>query len=141
MHRELEAAFRRTRYRVFAASGELLLQVDRVEPALAAVLRDSGAHCAALLTAFNPDGRRQAPFRNRQSQQRLHRELQRRGHAVIPARNEDPRGLWPMEPSLLVPNLPLIHARQLAAHYGQVAFLWMDDGATPRLIETAAPPG
>jgi hypothetical protein len=105
------------------------------------MLRDTGARCAALLTAFNPGGRRQAPFRNRQSQQRLQRELLRDGYVVLAGRNEDPRGRWPMEPSLLALDLPLMRARRLAARHGQLAFLWMEEDGTPRLIETAVRAG
>jgi hypothetical protein len=141
MQRQLESAFRRTNYRVFARDGELLLKVDEANPGLAALLHASGAACAALLTAFNPGGSRQALFRNRRSQQRLHHALQQWGYPVIQARNEDPRSLWPGEPSLLVPGLACEVARQLAADHGQIAFLWIEAGGTPRLIETAARPG
>lgn len=141
MEGELESAFRRTHYRVLASSSELLLRVDQHEPALATVLHANEAHCAALLTAFNPGGRRQAPFHNRRSQQRLQRELQCRGYTTIEGRNEDPRGRWPVEPSMLALGLPLVQARQLAVRYGQLAFLWMDESGTPRLIETAAHAG
>ncbi len=141
MQRELEVAFRRARYRVFTPAGELLLGVDRTDSRLAALLRDSGAHCAALLTAFNPGGQRQAPFRNRQSQRRLIRALARQAPALFAGRNEDPRNRWPMETSVLVLNLPEQGARHLAACFKQAAFLWMDAGGTPRLIETAARPG
>lgn len=139
MRSELESAFRRAHYRVLAPSGELVLRVDQSEPALATLLRDAGAHGAALITAFNPDGRRHAPFFNRQSQRRLHRELQRQGFAMLAGHNVDPRGRWPAEPSFLVPGLPLDRARETAARYGQAAFLWIDAGGTPRLIATAAP--
>jgi hypothetical protein len=137
MHRELESAFRRTRYRVLTPDAELLLRVDQRAPALADLLRKSGASCAALLTAFNPAGSRYPPFRNRQWQRQLGRELARQGHVLLPARNEDPRGLWPTEASLLVLDLPPAEARRIAARYRQVAFLWLDAAGTPRLIFTA----
>jgi hypothetical protein len=140
MQKELESAFRRTHYRVFADK-TLLLHVDQAEPALALLLERFDAGCAALLTTFNPGGCRQPPFRNRQSQQRLGRDLARAGFTVIAGRNEDPRGQWPVEPSLLVLALPLPRAHQIAAHYGQVAFLWIERDGTPRLIETAARAG
>jgi hypothetical protein len=53
MRRELEIAFRNTGYRVFAGYDELVLRVDQQSPALARLLRESGARYAALLTAFN----------------------------------------------------------------------------------------
>lgn len=137
MHRELESAFRRARYRVFAPAGELLLRVDQPDVKLAELLANS-AGTAALLTAFNPHGRRQAPFRNRRSQQLLMRTLKQQGRIMFAARNEDPRGRWPVEPSLLVMGMLEKDARRLAARHGQAAFLWIETGGTPRLIETAA---
>jgi hypothetical protein len=140
MEKELESAFRRTNYRVFADT-TLLLRVDRAEPALRVLLHEADADSAALLTAFNPGGLRQPPFRNRQSGQRLGRELARAGFTAIAGRNEDPHGRWPVEPSLLVLALPWPRAHALAARYGQVAFLWIEADGTPRLIETAARAG
>lgn len=141
MHRELESAFRRTRYRVTTAEGELVLRVNQPEPELAALLHASDTHCAALLTAFNPGGRRQAPFRNHRAQRRLQRELEQQGYAMLRGRNEDPRGLWPAEPSLLVLDLHLPEAWELAAQHGQAAFLWMNESGVPWLVATTAPPG
>jgi hypothetical protein len=138
MQPALESAFRRTRYRVWIPDGELVLRVDQHEPALIELLNEAGAHCAALLTAFNPGGRRQAPFRNRQSQQRLREQLRRQGCRMFAGRNEDPRGRWMAEPSFLVPGLPFLRAEELAASYRQAAFLWMEKDGTPRLIEAAA---
>jgi hypothetical protein len=140
MRRELEIAFRNTGYRVFAGYDELVLRVDQQSPALARLLRESGARCAALLTAFNPGGRRQLRFGNRQSQRRLRIELARLGYAVLEGRNEDSRGRWPAEASVLVVDLPLSIARRFAARYGQTAFLWTGTGGLPQLIETAAAP-
>lgn len=141
MHSELESAFRRTNYRVLVPHGELILHVDRCELALLELFRETGTRSAALLTAHNPDGRRHAWFSNHQSQQWLRNRLVRHGYMVIAGRNEDPRGRWPAEPSLLVPGLPFAAARRIAMRYGQVAFLWLGADATPRLMETAARPG
>lgn len=141
MRRELQSAFRCARYRVFAPAAELLLRVDQPDLQLAALLAANGVATAALLTAFNPGGRRQAPFRNRRSQHLLQQTLRQQGRIVFAACNEDPRGRWPVEPSLLVMGMRGKDARQLAARHGQAAFLWIEAGGTPRLIETAAPAG
>lgn len=138
MRRELESAFRRTRYLVLAPGGALVLRVDETAPAMATLLRECKASEAALLTAFNPGGRRQSPFRNRQAQRTLRAELLRHGHALLEGSNEDPRGLWPREPTLLVLGMSLRRALDISLRYGQAAFLWMDAAGTPRLIEAAA---
>lgn len=140
MHRKLETAFRNTHYLVSTADGELLLRIDRRSPELSALLRDTGAGSAALLTAFNPGARKQAAFLNRRMQRRLRIELAAQGFTMLEGRNEDPRGRWPVEPSLLVLDLQLARAQRLAARYGQVALLWMTGDGVPRLVQAAAPP-
>lgn len=138
MRRELRKTFRGVHYCVTAPRGDLLLRVDQRHPDLAALLEESGASQAALLTAFNPGARRAAPFRNQRAQRRLREEIAHRGYRTLAGRNEDPRGRWPTEPTLLVLGLPLQVARRLAAGHGQVAFLWIQSDGTPRLVETAA---
>ena len=138
MRRELESAFRRTRYRVCAPDGEVVLRVDVAEPAMAGLMRTNHVREAALLTAFNPHGRRQPPFRNRQAQRALRAELLQSGLEILEGRNEDPRGLWPAEPTLLALGLSSPRAHDMAQRYGQVAFLWLDASGTPRLIDAAA---
>ncbi len=135
----LLAAFQEAHYRITTAHGEWLLRVDEPAPELVVVLRKAGASHAALLTAFNPDGRRATPWRNRRAQLQLHADLLRTGLRVLAGRNEDPRRHWPEEPSFLVVGLRLPDARHNAARYRQAVFLWMRADGTPRLVETAAP--
>jgi hypothetical protein len=138
VHRELRRTFGGAHYRVTTPRGDLLLRVDQRHPGLASLLEESDVSQAALLTAFNPGARRAAPFRNRRAQRQLREEIARRGYRTLAGRNEDPRGRWPVEPTLLVLGLPLQVARRLAAGHGQVAFLWIRSDGTPRLVETAA---
>lgn len=138
MHRDLETAFRATRYHVMDAAGSFVLQVDHPSQALQHLLRAVGQQQAALLTAYNPGARQQDAVANAAAQQALLADLDAAGFRAIPGRNEDPEGRWPDEASVLVPGLSLFRARQLASRYRQAAFLWSDDSATPRLVETAA---
>jgi hypothetical protein len=136
MHRDLENAFRNTRYRVLDTAGDFVLQVDQPSANLQLLLvacREAGA---ALLTAFNPGARPRDLEANERAQRELVAELASGGFRVINARNEDPENLWPIEASVLVPGLPLASAHRLAAQHGQVAFLWSDRSGTPRLVET-----
>jgi hypothetical protein len=82
MRDTLRAAFRAARYRFDTADGELLLTVDSPNHALAVLLRDSGADCMVVLTAFNPRGCRQAEAANREAQDMLMRDIQSAGHAL-----------------------------------------------------------
>lgn len=136
MHRDLEDAFRNTRYRVLDAAGEFVLQVDQPSATLQQLLVACQEAEAALLTAFNPGARPRDLKANERAQRELVAELTRGGFRVINARNEDPENLWPVEASVLVPGLPLSTAQRLAAKHGQVAFLWSDRSGTPRLVET-----
>ncbi|MEO8313918.1 MAG: DUF3293 domain-containing protein [Pseudomonadota bacterium] len=115
-----------------------MLKVNMPCNAVAALLRVRSADCAALITAFNPQGRRQTDAANRAAQELLKRDLDASGLPCLRGRNEDSAGQWP-EDSFLVLGLTLPTAHTLAARYGQLAFLWMDVAtATPRLVETAA---
>lgn len=140
MNEALRAAFRATLYQFDSPEGELLLRVDAPNAALVRFLRGQGADSMAVLTAFNPQARQQEIAANRASQELLRRDLTAAGHVLLPGRNVDPAGQWPVEDSFLVPGINLQAARSFAARYGQLAFLWMDtSGATLRLVETAAP--
>lgn len=140
MEDALRAAYCATNYRYTSAEGELLLIVGRANPALAALLRNRGVHCAAVLTAFNPGSVQQEPDWNLAAQSALQRELQAMGLECIPGLHEDPTGNWPAEAGLLVPGMGRIEAHAMAARYGQLAFLWCDASAVPQLIETTASP-
>jgi hypothetical protein len=131
------AAFRAANYYFRSPEGELLLKVDEPNTALADLLRSEDAAGAAVITAFNPHGRRQDAAHNRAAQNQLLGDLRAAGLTLLPGRNEDPAGVWPEE-SFLVLGIGLATARLLAARYGQLAFLWTDAAsATPRLMETA----
>jgi hypothetical protein len=135
------AAFRAARYYFPSPDGPMLLKVDEPSAALADLLRSRNAAGAAVITAFNPHGRRQDEALNRAAQNQLLCDLRAAGNALLPGRNEDPAGGWPVEESFLVLGIGLPTARKLAARYGQLAFLWIDAAnAMPRLVETAASP-
>ncbi|MET0279833.1 MAG: DUF3293 domain-containing protein [Steroidobacteraceae bacterium] len=137
MDAALEAAFRSTHYHVLAPAGEFVLLVDVHSEPLRQLLHSAGQPHAAVLTAFNPGALRRAAAANCAAQEALRQELVALGCTVVAARNVDPRGEWPVETSVLVPGLPEAQARRLAAHHGQLAYLWCTDAGTARLIETA----
>jgi hypothetical protein len=137
----LLAAWRATSYRVQAPGAELKLRIDQHDAQLAKLLREAWVECAALLTAWNPGSRPQSRERNEASQDALLRELRDAGYPCLSGINEpenaaDSATAW-IEPSVLVLDLPLDVARAIAARYGQLAFLWIDQQATPRLVRTA----
>lgn len=140
---ELLAAYRATRYRVFAPGRELLLHIDQRDESLAKLLREAWVEGGALLTAWNPGSQHQSLEKNRALQKQLVGELETAGHPCLAARNEaqadQAADVW-NEDSVLALDIGVDAARDIAARYGQLAFLWIDRQATPRLIITAARP-
>ena len=130
---ELLAAFRSTLYLVDLPAQRVQLQVDAPSEPLRQWLRSQGHFCAALLTAHNPAARRRDAAANQAAQLRLHDLLRERGLAFHIGCNVDPQQRWPAEDSVLVADLPLPQAHRLAAHFGQLAFLWCDASAVPKL--------
>lgn len=138
----LLATYRAARYRVYAPGREILLRVDAFDAELAKLLREAWVSSAALLTAWNPHSERRVDAINQSQQARLEEELQAGGYPCLRARNEsgvDDSTEW-NEDSVLALDLDLPAAHALAARYGQLAFLWIDAEATPRLMVTAASP-
>jgi hypothetical protein len=136
----LIAAYRATCYRVQAPGAELRLHIDRHEPLLAKLLREAWVECAALFTAWNPGSQPRDLATNEASHQALLQELQAAGYPCLHGRNEPAAGGgdgW-VEPSVLALDVSFDAARVIAARYGQLAFLWIDRQATPRLVLTAA---
>lgn len=137
---QLLAAYRATLYRVQAPGRELLLRVDQHNAQLARLLRGAWINRAALLTAWNPGSQPLATERNLVLQKQLVDELEAAGHPCLAGRNEAPAqsGAGWDEQSVLALDIDLPAARAIAARYGQLAFLWIDLHATPRLVITAA---
>lgn len=136
----LLAAYRATGYRVYAPGRELLLHIDQHDAQLAKLLREAWVDRAVLLTAWNPGSRPHDTERNLLLQKQLVDELEAAGHPCLAGRNEAPAESgddW-HEESVLALDIDLAAARVIAARYGQLAFLWIDGQATPRLVITAA---
>jgi hypothetical protein len=138
---ELRDAYRATLYRFDAQEGELLLQVDRFSPALRQLLERWGEDCAAVLTAYNPGSVLIEERSNQLAQAALTRHLQDLGITCFGGRHQDPAGRWPDEAGILALGLDCASARDLATRHGQLAFLWSDHTATPRLVETSVTDG
>lgn len=139
---ELCAAYRATTYRVDVCGGSFDLRIDEPHAAMAQWLRNAGKTSAAVITAWNPHSRPTAPPVNARRQRQLQRVLHAQGLEWLPACNLAPiDGATPSswnEDSLLVPGIDVESARTIAARFGQVAFVWFDQHATPRLVFTAA---
>lgn len=134
----LLAAYRATCYRVFAPGRELRLHIDQYDAQLAKLLREAWVECAALLTAWNPGSRPLDAQQNRALQKQLVAELEAAGHPCLAGRNEAAGNDEWNEDSVLALDLGLEAARAIALRHGQLAFVWIDQRATPQLVITAA---
>ena len=133
---QFERAYRDADYRIFGDEGEFSLHVGDGSAVLDRLLARHGATQAALLTAANPGSVPLAAEENARSQSALGAVVQALGLTALPACNRDPRRQWPEEPALLVLDIALTSARQLAAQFGQNAWLWCERGAPVRLVWT-----
>lgn len=133
-------AYRATLYRVQAPGRELSLRIDQFDEKLDRLLRESGVRQAALLTAWNPGSKPTLRSINESQQQRLWAELRDAGYPCLAGINEpideSTRDSW-SEASVLALDIELDEARRVARKYGQLAFVWIDQHATPRLVTAA----
>lgn len=130
---ELLSAFRSTLYLVDLPGMRVALQVDVASGPLRHWMLEQGHFCAAVLTAHNPAAQRRDVPANQAAQLQLQALLHERRLAFRTGCNVDPQQRWPAEDSVLVGDLPLPQAHRLAVHFGQLAFLWCDASAVPRL--------
>jgi hypothetical protein len=131
---ELRESFRNARYDLLLPTRAVQLEVDQPCAPLAAWLRASGFGCAAWLTAFNPGGRQRADALNSAAQARLESRLAGK-YPLLHGTAIDPAGAWPPEPSVLVAGMSQADALAIADEFEQVAFLWIEADAIPRLTE------
>lgn len=130
----LIGAYRAARYRVDHAPS-FTMTVDERSPGLERSMRGVGLECAMFLTAWNPNGERLPPDRNRSRHRRLIDELQAAGRMWMPGAGLDPTGTWPDEEvSVLVPGVDRVAACDWGRRYDQNAVLWAGADAVPRLL-------
>lgn len=128
----LAQAYRAAHYRI-DTDPPLVLRIGQAHPALRAL----APHGGVFLTACNPRSRRLRPAANARRLRALRRAVAGLGHAWLPGRGLDPRGLWPDEPSLWIPGLSLDAGLRLARRFGQNALVWCGPDTVARLAWTA----
>ena len=131
----LEALYRSAEYLIGTAP-RLNLRIDAPAPLLDQLLREEGAPCAALLTAYNPGSRMRAAAENENALQRMQQQLFQAGVRTLPALGRDTHGSWPDEAGVLALGITLPVATATATAFGQLAFVWCAVGKPPRLIWT-----
>jgi len=132
----LEAAYRRTEYRVSLTDGRMLaLRIGVRDRDAERRLRLAGVRKSwAIVTPCNPGSRRIGARCNATQLRRLERQLKRSGHRYLHAVNHDPSGRWPDEPGFLLCDPPRELAASLGRAFGQNAFVHGGIEAAPGLI-------
>ena len=133
---ELEAAYRATTYRVFLPEGQFELRIDQPSPQLADWLAAARVPAFAVITAFNPGGRRLSDDDNLGRQSALECDLLEGNYEPYSAENRPDDPAAPVEESCFVPDITREDALALADDYEQNAILWGGADGIPRLAWT-----
>ena len=136
----LEAAFLAAQYTVHAPQGDIALAIGRHSVPLARLMATQNWASLALITAYNPAGRRQDAVANAHAQQALWRWVEESGAHCMAGHNSAPNGGEPIEPTVAIAGASLAQAHCLANMFGQLAFVFADTTAIPRLIWTDGRP-
>lgn len=111
----------------------IAFQVNKPSSEFELLMSSHGATCAALITAYNPYSQVQSDGQNKMAQAQLTQNLCDLGVTYLPGDGRDVDGLWDPEPSLLALNIKLSDAENLAAKFGQNAFVWIETNQIPIL--------
>lgn len=137
---ELEEAFRRTVYRVFAGSRAIELRVGDLSLELDRWLGPEAPAQWVWLTAVNPQAALVSEEENSNRLEALDRELENLGLQVLPGEAVALDGSWPPEPSRLVVGLDRTSGLSLARQFGQRAILVGGAGKPVELVWTDTDP-
>lgn len=130
----LLAAYLAAHYRVTGTAAPFVLRVGHRSAELAALHLANDVNCSAFITACNPQGVVSSDSLNRASQQRLERQLSAMGVTFLAGLGEDPSGVWPGEPSVLVLGMSRSEAERIGREFGQLAIVWSAESAIPELV-------
>lgn len=132
-------AFMQAEYHVQDDHNQLILRVGRYSKALQEIHFRFGASSSAFITACNPRSVIQSLQQNENATQLLRQELLATGYRSLPATGRDPTLHWPDEPGFLIIDITCKQAIELAARYQQLAILFVDSHAIPKLEFTDNP--
>jgi len=133
----LDALYRRTRYIVRLALGELELTIGRADPAADERLRREAVclRAWALVTPCNPRSQPLSPTENARRLGAFRDALVgAHGQPFVPAVGRDPDGHWADEEGFLLVDPPPGLALQLASEWDQNAIVTGAPGAAPALV-------
>lgn len=127
------AAFHATEYHVDIPYKSFVLRIGEHSSALKDLHKEYGVTSSAYLTAWNPLGTIASPDQNAANQAELERDLAHLGLITLPGEGKDPSSGW-AEQSLLALGLSREQAFMLGNKYQQLAILFSEADAVPRLV-------
>lgn len=126
LDRRLLTAYLQTAYRLLPLAVDL--RINSPCPALDEWLEGHGANTLAVLTAWNPGSVLLPEAENQARNLRLERTLLAHSTALLPALGIRDAGDWPPEESFGAAGVSLQQAAELAADFGQNAFVFAQKG-------------
>lgn len=130
---DLIKAYEKTDFRVLEPRG-FILKIGQCSGELRAIYLETGATCAAFLTAWNPYSQDTSDAENALAQARLHRQLSLLGYVTWNGIGVNADESWRGEESVFVLGLPFESAKVIGADFRQNAIVWAGADAVPRLI-------
>lgn len=130
---DLIKAYERTDFRVLEPRG-FILRIGQCSAELWAIYLETGATCAAFLTAWKPYSQDTSEDENALAQARLHRQLSLLGYVTWNGIGVNADESWRGEESVFVLGLPFESAKVIGADFRQNAIVWAGADAVPRLI-------
>lgn len=127
-------AYLQTTYTVETASETIKLRINKVSPALNALLRQHRANEWAFITAYNPRSQILTPEENQARQKRLIAELETRGYCYLFGQGIGDAETWQPEASVFIFNIRLDDALRLARQFEQNAILAGRAEDAPQLV-------
>ena len=134
IHPDKVRAYLATDYRLGHAARDIVLTIGQRSERLAALFANSGVHCGAFLTAYNPRGSIQSDVANAAGHTELASLLRDQGFRAIEGSGSEEGTDWPSEKSWFALGLQLDPAKALGIHFDQDAIVWAGADAVPQLI-------
>jgi len=131
---DLEAAYRRTTYRVRTACGPIDIRIGVRNGALDRVLDEHQVSEWAFVTASNPGSRPNSDDDNARRNAELETVLRKGGRQFLPGSGVPDMSGWQPECSYLVLGVDKPDAIVMAKRWGQCAVVWGTRGGTPELV-------
>lgn len=130
---ELIAYYEATDFRV-TAPRRFTLRIGKPSPDLEALYNETGATCAAFLTAWNPFSEETDPAINAANQRQLIERVTQLGFTAWDGMGSDPSGDWAGEESIFVLGMDRTSASALGVEFRQNAIVWVDADTVPQLV-------